>query len=135
MIGNARANSPRDAHEAERTSSLSQPAVEARGLVNAFGQTRAVDGIDLVVPAGIVFALLGPIRAGKTTTLRMLATLLRPHAGQTRVFGHDIVRDADAVRGRVSLTGQFASVDADLTGRENLVLLARLLGRTRAHAK
>ena len=109
-------------------------AIEAHGLVKTFGETRAADGIDLVVPAGIVFGLLGRNGAGKTTTIRMLATLLRPDAGQARVFGHDIVRDGDAVRARVSLTGQFASVDEDLTGRENLVLLARLLGHTRADA-
>jgi ABC-2 type transport system ATP-binding protein len=110
-------------------------AVEASGLVKDFGETRAVDGIDLAVPSGSVFALLGPNGAGKTTTIRMLATLLRPDRGTARVLGHDVEAEADAVRSRVSLTGQFASVDADLTGRENLVLLARLLGHSRATAK
>jgi ABC-2 type transport system ATP-binding protein len=83
----------------------------------------------------MVYGLLGPNGAGKTTTIRMLATLLRPDAGTARVFGHDVVREADAVRSRVSLTGQFASVDEDLTGFENLVLLARLLGYSRRQAR
>ena len=110
-------------------------AIETSGLVKVFGQTRAVDGVDLAVRTGMVYGLLGPNGAGKTTTIRMLATLLRPDSGTARVFGHDIVGQADAVRGRVSLTGQFASVDEDLTGLENLVLLARLLGHSRARSK
>jgi ABC-2 type transport system ATP-binding protein len=110
-------------------------AVEASGLVKAFGASRAVDGVDLAVPTGSVYGVLGPNGAGKTTTIRMLATLLLPDAGTARVFGRDVVRQADAVRGRVSLTGQLASVDEDLTGRENLVLLARLLGYPRRQAK
>jgi ABC-2 type transport system ATP-binding protein len=109
-------------------------AVQARGLVKSFGTTRAVDGVDLTVPTGMVYGLLGPNGAGKTTTIRMLATLLRPDAGHARVLGHDIVEQADAVRGHVVLTGQYASVDQDLTGRENLVLLARLLGFPRGRA-
>ena len=110
-------------------------AVEASGLVKTFGETRAVDGVDLAVRRGTVYGLLGPNGAGKTTTIRMLATLLRPDAGTARVFGHDVVRGADEVRSRVSLTGQFASVDEDLTGLENLVLIARLLGYSRKQAK
>jgi ABC-2 type transport system ATP-binding protein len=110
-------------------------AVEATGLVKAFGDTRAVDGVDLAVRSGSVYGVLGPNGAGKTTTIRMLATLLRPDAGEGRVFGHDIVADADAVRSAVSLTGQLASVDEDLTGRENLILLARLLGLKHSQAK
>jgi ABC-2 type transport system ATP-binding protein len=110
-------------------------AVEAAGLVKSFGDTRAVDGVDLAVPSGRVFGLLGPNGAGKTTTIRILATLLRPEAGSARVLGHDVQAEADAVRSRISLTGQFASVDDDLTGRENLVLLTRLLGLARARAK
>jgi ABC-2 type transport system ATP-binding protein len=110
-------------------------AIEATGLVKAFGTTRAVDGVDLAVRSGSVYGVLGPNGAGKTTTIRMLATLLRPDAGSARVLGYDIVREADAVRGVVSLTGQLASVDEDLTGRENLVLLGRLLGLGRAGAK
>src|SRR5918992_474260 len=110
-------------------------AIETEGLVKTFGQTRAVDGIDLAVATGSVYGVLGPNGAGKTTTIRMLATLLRPDAGFARVLGHDIVAEADAVRSAVSLTGQLASVDEELTGRENLILLARLLGLTRAQAK
>jgi ABC-2 type transport system ATP-binding protein len=110
-------------------------AIEAEGLVKVFGDTRAVDGLDLAVPAGGVYGVLGPNGAGKTTTIRMLATLLQPDAGTARVFGTDVVSDADAVRGRVSLTGQFASIDEDLTGTENLVLLARLYGYDRKRAR
>ncbi|MFE1232747.1 ATP-binding cassette domain-containing protein [Streptomyces sp. NPDC059442] len=110
-------------------------AIETEGLVKVFGTNRAVDGIDLRVPAGTVYGVLGPNGAGKTTTVRMLATLLRPDGGRARVFGKDVVRDADTVRSRVSLTGQYASVDEDLTGTENLVLLGRLLGRSRAAAR
>ena len=114
---------------------LEVPAIETAGLVKLFGSKRAVDGVDLRVPRGLVYGLLGPNGAGKTTTIRVLATLLRPDGGSARVFGHDVVREADAVRGRVTLTGQFASVDLDLTGRENLVLLARLLGYSRRGAR
>ena len=110
-------------------------AVEATGLVKTFGETRAVDGVDLAVRRGSVYGVLGPNGAGKTTTIRMLATLLRPDGGSARVLGHDIVDDADAVRGAVSLTGQLASVDEDLTGRENLILIGRLLGLGRGAAK
>ena len=84
---------------------------------------------------GSVYGVLGPNGAGKTTTIRMLATLLRPDGGSARVLGHDIVAEADAVRRAVSLTGQLASVDEDLTGRENLILLGLLLGLKRAAAK
>ncbi len=111
------------------------PAIEAHGLTKAFGATRAVNGIDLEVPRGTVYGVLGPNGAGKTTTLRMLATLLRPDAGTARVLGHDVVGDPDAVRSRVSLTGQFASVDEDLTGEENLVLIARLWGCSRSRSR
>src|SRR4051794_21067972 len=110
-------------------------AVEASGLVKAFGETKAVDGLDLAVRRGSVYGVLGPNGAGKTTTVRMLATLLRPDEGTARVLGHDIVEEADTVRGLVSLNGQLASVDEDLTGRENLVLVARLLGFKRPEAK
>ena len=115
--------------------SPSELAIEARGLVKVFGEARAVDGVDLAVRAGGVYGFLGPNGAGKTTTIRMLATLLPPDAGTARVLGHDIVLDADAVRGRVSLTGQYVSVDEQLTGSENLVMLARLLGHSWAGAK
>ena len=111
------------------------PAIEAEGLAKSFGDTRAVDGVDLSVAQGAVYGVLGPNGAGKTTTIRMLATLLAPDAGRASVLGHDIVSEADAVRSLVSLTGQLASVDEDLTGRENLVLMARLLGHDRAGAR
>jgi ABC-2 type transport system ATP-binding protein len=110
-------------------------AIHAEGLVRRFGDNVAVDGVDLAVRTGTVYGFLGPNGAGKTTTIRMLATLLPPDSGTARVFGHDIVREADAVRGRVSLTGQFASVDEDLTAFENLVLIARLLGHSRAQSR
>lgn len=103
-------------------------AIDARGLIKHFGSTQAVNGIDLRVRKGSVYGVLGPNGAGKTTTVRMLATLLPPDAGQASVLGHDLLRDAHAVRSRISLTGQFASVDEDLTGAENLILLSRLLG-------
>jgi len=110
-------------------------AVEASGLIKAFGKTLAVDGVDLAVPTGSVYGVLGPNGAGKTTTIRMLATLLRPDGGTARVLGHDVAAEADVVRSLVTLTGQYASVDEDLTGRENLVLLARLLGFQRPRAR
>ena len=110
-------------------------AIEATGLVKTFGATRAVDGVDLSVPEGSVYGVLGPNGAGKTTTIRMLATLIRPDAGSARVVGYDVVAQADRVRAAISLTGQMASVDEDLTGRENLILLGRLLGLRRSPAK
>jgi ABC-2 type transport system ATP-binding protein len=110
-------------------------AVEASGLTKIFGSSRALDGVDLAVPRGVVYGVLGPNGAGKTTTIRILATLLRPDAGTARVLGHDVLRDAAAVRQRISLTAQFASVDEDLTAWENLVLLGRLLGHSRRQAK
>jgi daunorubicin/doxorubicin transport system ATP-binding protein len=110
-------------------------AIEANGLVKTFADTRAVDGLDLTVRRGSVYGVLGPNGAGKTTTVRMLATLLRPDDGTARVLGHDVVDEADAVRELVSLNGQLASVDEDLTGRENLVLVSRLLGFGRHDAK
>ncbi|MGF0118014.1 ATP-binding cassette domain-containing protein [Promicromonospora sp. Marseille-Q5078] len=118
---------------------LDDLAVDARGLVKHFTTrkqvTKAVDGVDLQIPTGSVFGLLGPNGAGKTTVVRMLATLLRPDAGTARVLGHDVVDDADAVRSAVGLTGQYASVDEDLTGTENLLMLARLYGFTGTSAR
>jgi len=111
------------------------PAIEAEGLRRSFGDTLAVAGVDLAVPAGTVYGVLGPNGAGKTTTIRMLATLLQPDGGRARVLGHDIVAEADAVRAQVSLTGQLASVDEDLTGRENLVLIGLLSGLRRREAR
>jgi ABC-2 type transport system ATP-binding protein len=114
---------------------MDQPAVVTSGLRKSFGATQALDGLELSIPRGCVYGVLGPNGAGKTTAIRILATLLRPDSGSAQVLGHDVVRDAAAVRGRVTLTGQFASVDEDLTAEENLVLLARLLGWARRAAR
>ena len=111
------------------------PAIEARGLVKVYGQTRALDGIDLTVRRGQVFGFLGPNGAGKTTTIRILATLARPDGGTARVLGFDVVSEADAIRARVAVTGQFASLDDDLTGYENLIVFGRLRGLSRAASR
>jgi ABC-2 type transport system ATP-binding protein len=110
-------------------------AIETTSLQRSFGSTRAVAGVDLAVPVGGVYGFLGPNGAGKTTTIRMLATLLPPDGGRALVLGHDVVREAAAVRARVGLTGQFASVDEDLTGRENLQLIGRLMGLPRGESR
>jgi oleandomycin transport system ATP-binding protein len=110
-------------------------AIEAAGLVKRFGKTLAVDQVDLAVLRGKVLGLLGPNGAGKTTVVRMLATLLRPDAGYARVCGADVVRQADRVRELIGLTGQYAAVDEDLTGFENLLLIGRLLEVRKAEAK
>lgn len=114
---------------------MTAPAIETTGLARHFGDKRAVDGIDLDVRRGEIFAVLGPNGAGKTTLVRMLATLLRPTGGSARVLGHDIEREAREIRRKISLTGQFASVDEDLTGYENLLLLSRLSGLKGSEAK
>ncbi|MFX4293652.1 ATP-binding cassette domain-containing protein [Streptomyces bohaiensis] len=111
------------------------PVIETSGLVKTFGDNRAVDGVDLSVPGGAVYGVLGPNGAGKTTTVKMLATLLRPDGGTARVFGHDVLREPEKVRRRVSMTGQYASLDEDLTGSENLTLLGRLLGYDKRAAR
>jgi oleandomycin transport system ATP-binding protein len=110
-------------------------AFEATGLVKRFGDTTALDGVDLAAPQGSVLGVLGPNGAGKTTAVRILATLLRPDEGHATVGGLDVVRDAAKVRREVGLTGQYASVDETLTGTENLVLIARLLDQPRRDAK
>ncbi len=111
------------------------PAIRVRGLARSFGATQAVAGIDLDVPRGMIFAILGPNGAGKTTLLRMLATLLEPDGGEATVMGHDLRRAPHAVRGAIAMTGQFASLDEDLTGRENLIMLSRLWGFGRRAAR
>ncbi|MFD2370058.1 ATP-binding cassette domain-containing protein [Brevibacillus sp. GCM10020057] len=110
-------------------------AVEARGLVKTFGDNRAVDGVDLNVRAGSIYGVLGPNGAGKTTTMRMLATLLRPDAGEARIFGHDVTKEAHIVRQLIGVTGQYASVDESLSATENLIIFSRLLGLGRSEAR
>jgi oleandomycin transport system ATP-binding protein len=107
--------------------SMTDLAIEATGLTKTFGQTRALAGVDLAARRGTVHAVLGPNGAGKTTAIRILATLLRPDAGTARVNGFDVLGDPEKVRESVGLTGQFASVDEDLTGMQNLVMIGQLL--------
>jgi ABC-2 type transport system ATP-binding protein len=108
----------------------SPPAINADGLTKIYksrsGEVRALDGLDLQVEEGTVLALLGPNGAGKTTTVRILATLLRPDAGSASVLGYDVVRDAQRLRRVIGLSGQYAAVDENLTGRENLWMFGRL---------
>jgi oleandomycin transport system ATP-binding protein len=113
------------------------PAIYVDGLVKRYGKTTALAGLDLAVPPGTVQGLLGPNGAGKTTLVRILATLLRPDAGRGMVCGLDVARQPDKVRPLIALTGQFAAVDEDLSGRENLLLIARLLelGRQAARSR
>ncbi|WP_233269408.1 ATP-binding cassette domain-containing protein [Alteribacillus sp. YIM 98480] len=115
--------------------STSNLAVEAKGLVKLFGEHRAVDGVDLSIQKGTVYGFLGPNGAGKTTTIRMLSTLLPIDGGTATIFGHDLATEKKAVRSRISVTGQNASLDEDLTGIENLVMMARLMGYSRKQAK
>ena len=111
-----------------------EPAISISGLVKTFGEVRALDGVDLEVQQGTVLGLLGPNGAGKTTAVRVLATLLRPDAGTIRVLGLDVVEDAAQLRQRIGLAGQYAAVDENLTGLENLVMVGRLYGEKRAAA-
>jgi ABC-2 type transport system ATP-binding protein len=108
------------------TTTTSRAALKATGLRKSFGDTVALDGIDLCVPEGSVFALLGPNGAGKTTTVQILSTLIRADAGEVRVAGYDPAREPDAVREAIGVTGQFVAVDNLLTGEENLTLMADL---------
>jgi ABC-2 type transport system ATP-binding protein len=110
-------------------------AVEATGLTKAFGDNQAVAGVDLKVPTGSIYGVLGPNGAGKTTTINMLATLLSPDAGTAKIFGHDVVREAQTVRQLIGVTGQYASVDESLSATENLVIFSRLLGLSKSDAK
>ena len=113
----------------------SEPAISVTGLEKSFGDVRALDGVDLAAPPGSVLGLLGPNGAGKTTAVRVLTTLLKPDAGTVRVTGLDVVRDAVKLRSRIGLAGQYAAVDENLTGLENLVMVGRLYGERRAAAK
>jgi ABC-type multidrug transport system ATPase subunit len=109
-------------------------AIAASGVRKAFGQVQALAGVDLAVSTGTLTALLGPNGAGKTTLVRIIATLARPDAGQVRVFGYDVVRQARQVRARIGLTGQYAGLDDALDGHDNLILIGRLAGLSRRQA-
>ncbi len=114
------------------TSQLSEPAIVAAGLRKSYGDKAVLDGVDLRVDAGTIFALLGPNGAGKTTIVRILSTLIRADGGDVRVAGHDLVREAEAVRAAIGVTGQYSAVDKLLTGEENLRLMADLLHLSKA---
>src|SRR5579862_835101 len=111
--------------------------IEATGLTKRYGATVALAGLDLAVPAGAILGVLGPNGAGKTTAVRILTTLAAPDGGSAQVAGHDVVREADAVRRSIGVTAQNATVDEVLSGRQNLVLIGRLSGLRRrdAHAR
>jgi ABC-2 type transport system ATP-binding protein len=110
------------------------PAIKVTGLKKSFGEVRALDGVDLEVAPGTVLGLLGPNGAGKTTAVRVMATLLKPDAGEVRVAGLDVVADAPKLRERIGLAGQYAAIDENLTGQENLVMVGRLYGMSRPAA-
>lgn len=110
-------------------------AITVAGLRKAYGSKQVLDGVDLTVPAGTIFALLGPNGAGKTTIVHILSTLIRADGGDVAVGGFDVVRQADKVRGKIGLTGQFSAVDSLLTGEENLALMGRLRHHTAAEVK
>jgi ABC-2 type transport system ATP-binding protein len=112
-----------------------EAAIAVRGLTKSFGDVRALDGVDFEAAPGTVLGLLGPNGAGKTTAVRVLATLIKPDAGTARVAGLDVVRDATKLRHRIGLAGQYAAIDENLTGLENLVMVGRLYGMKRAQAK
>jgi len=110
-------------------------AIEVKGLRKSFGSHNVLDGIDIAVPAGTVYALLGPNGAGKTTLIHILSTLVAPDEGTVKVAGHDVVGDKNKVKQSISLTGQFAAVDEVLTGEENLRMICRLSGLSKAETR
>lgn len=113
----------------------SKLAIETHSLVKIFGDNRAVDGVDIEVPTGCIYGVLGPNGAGKTTVINMLATLLRPDSGTAKIFGHDVINEAQIVRQLIGVTGQYATVDEKLTATENLTIFARLLGLSKSEAR
>ena len=120
---------------ADAAPATAEPAIAVRGLTKSFGDVRALDGVDFEAAPGTVLGLLGPNGAGKTTAVRVLATLLQPDAGTARVAGLDVVADATKLRHRIGLAGQYAAIDENLTGLENLTMVGRLYGMSRAQAK
>jgi oleandomycin transport system ATP-binding protein len=120
---------PQDASQAPTA-----PAIQVSAVRKAFGEVTALEDVDLTVSAGTLTALLGPNGAGKTTLVRIIATLARPDAGQVRVFGYDVVRQAGQVRARIGLTGQYAGLEEALSGHDNLMLIGRLAGLSRGQA-
>ena len=114
---------------------MSDHAIAVEGLEKSYGTVRALCGVDFAAQTGSILGLLGPNGAGKTTAVRILATLLKPDGGSARVAGLDVVRDADALRTKIGLAGQYAAVDENLTGVENLTMVGRLYGERRASAK
>ena len=119
----------------QSTEDPSTPAISVKGLVKCFGDVRALDGVDLEVATGSVLGLLGPNGAGKTTAVRVLTTLIKPDAGTVEVNGLDAVKDEAALREHIGLAGQYAAVDENLTGAENLTMVGRLYGMKRSDAK
>jgi ABC-2 type transport system ATP-binding protein len=124
-----------DAESTPRDGQAGTPLLEARALTVRYGKVIALDGLDLTAPEGKVLAVLGPNGAGKTTFVRTIATLRRPDSGELRVLGRDVVRDAAGVRRDIGLAGQFAAIEPAMTGRENLVMIARLFGHGRGAAR
>jgi len=114
---------------------MNDNGIVAEGIVRSFGDVRALQGVDLRVPEGAILGLLGPNGAGKTTAVRILTTLLQPDGGRASVGGHDVVREAGEVRRLIGLTGQYAAVDELLSGRENLLMIGRLLGAGKEQAR
>jgi ABC-type multidrug transport system ATPase subunit len=123
------------AHRSEsREPGRGGPAIRVEGVAKRFGETQALEGVDLEVPEGAVFGLLGPNGAGKTTLIRILSTLVPPDSGRAEILGHDVAQEPAAVREQIALTGQFAAVDELLTGRENLEMFGRLFDLSREEA-